>query len=260
MLYDNEEEIGEALKECFAAGIKREDVFITCKLWWTESKDAAGAVARSLKRLQLDYLDLYLIHFMRPDIDTSGEEWKITSPPLHVVWKVLEDQVHAGKIRSIGVSNCTMTILMDVLAYCEITPAVNQIECHPYLQQTQMAKIHHKFGIYIQAYAAIGAGAWPVRADEHKDVNVLKEPVIEALAAKYGKSPAQIVINWHLRNKTIPLVKTVTPARLAENMAAHTFEMSQEDADKINHLDANIRLFNPRWIAGWGHDSIPYFE
>jgi diketogulonate reductase-like aldo/keto reductase len=136
MLYGNEEEIGVAFQECFAAGIKREDLFITCKLWNTEKNDVEGAVNASLKRLQLDYLDLYLIHWIWPGVDygDGSAPPKLLSPPTHVVWKHMEEQVKKGKIRSIGISNASVPVLLDLLAGCEIPPAVNQIEVHPYFQ------------------------------------------------------------------------------------------------------------------------------
>ena len=134
MLYENEEAIGEALQECFAAGIKREDLFITTKLWHTDKNDIEGAMKRSLAKLKLDYVDLYLIHWMRAWVDWESEDWTIKSPPNHVVWAGMEDLVAKGLTKSIGVSNCTMPVLFDLLSCCKIRPAVNQIECHPYLQ------------------------------------------------------------------------------------------------------------------------------
>ena len=135
-LYNNEEEIGQALQECFAAGIKREDIFVTCKLWHTDKNDVEGAIDASLKRLQLDYLDLYLIHWIWPNVEWGDDsaEPKILTPPNHIVWKQMESLYKKGKAKSIGVSNCTIPLLIDLLAGCEIKPHVNQIEVHPYLQ------------------------------------------------------------------------------------------------------------------------------
>ena len=132
-LYGNEDDIGEALQECMAAGVKREDLFITTKLWHTDKNDIEGALKTSLAKLKLDYVDLYLVHWMRPLIDFDGGEWKIISPPNHVVWTGMEALVEKGLTKSIGVSNCTIPLLYDILAGCKIKPVVNQIECHPYL-------------------------------------------------------------------------------------------------------------------------------
>jgi len=134
MIYGNEKAIGEAVKECIEKhGIKREELFITTKLWTTDKHDVQCAVRRSLKNLGLKYIDLYLVHWMRPNIDYSKpEKWEIDSPRLEVVWREMEAEVMAGRIKSIGVSNCGLQLLMDLLTYCELTPAVNQIECHPY--------------------------------------------------------------------------------------------------------------------------------
>ena len=131
-LYGNEAAIGEALQVCFAAGIKRKDLYITTKLWHDDKNNPEKAIKASLKRLQLDYVDLYLIHWMRADIDWKPAKLKILTPPHHQVWKTMEGLVKKGLTKSIGVSNCTIPMLFDLLAGCKIKPVVNQIECHPY--------------------------------------------------------------------------------------------------------------------------------
>mmetsp|Transcript_14936 Transcript_14936/g.10442 ORF Transcript_14936/g.10442 Transcript_14936/m.10442 type:complete len:179 (+) Transcript_14936:40-576(+) len=121
--YFNEEQIGEALEECFKAGIKREELFITTKLWHSQKNNVEEAIKASLKNLRIDYLDLYLIHWMRPDMDWEKMEPK--SPPLHVVWGEMEKMVEQGLTRSLGVSNATTPVLLDMLCYCKVKPAVN---------------------------------------------------------------------------------------------------------------------------------------
>ena len=125
MLYGNEEQIGEALQECFAAGIKRSDLFITTKLWHTDKNQIEKACRLSLKKLKLDYVDLYLVHWMRAWVDWKSKDWKILSPPNHVVWSQMEKLVGKGLTKSIGVSNCTMPVLFDILSCCKIKPVVN---------------------------------------------------------------------------------------------------------------------------------------
>ena len=189
-LYGNEAAIGEALQVCFAAGVKRKDLYITTKLWHDDKNNPEKAIRASLKRLQLDYVDLYLIHWMRADIDWKPSKLKILTPPHHEVWKNMEGLVKKGLTKSIGVSNCTIPMLFDLLAGCKIKPVVNQIECHPYFQQTRVNEFHQKLGIYIQSYGSIGAGHWTMRKDEYKKVSVLDDPTIKKIAKAKGKTPA----------------------------------------------------------------------
>jgi len=259
-LYGNEADIGEALKEVFAAGIKREELFITTKLWHDNKNDVEGALNLSLEKLGLEYVDLYLIHQMRPDLTFENEGVQIKSPPHHVTWKILEEQVKKGKIRSIGVSNCTVPVLIDLMAGAEIQPAVNQIESHPYLQQEPVFEWHKKLGVAVTCYAAIGSGHFEGRHHEQKDMSVLKEPVIVAIAEKHGKSPAQVCVQWQLQRKhTVVLVKTTKVERLTENLDSFRFALDEEDLKKIAELEQDARFYNPRnWGGDWGH--MPYFE
>ena len=124
-VYQNEEAIGEALEECMAAGIRREDLFITTKLWHDDYHNVEAACRESLRKLRLDYVDLYLVHWVRPVINWESENWDITSPPQHVTWSRMEALVDAGLTKSIGVSNCVMPQLADIIAGCRIKPSVN---------------------------------------------------------------------------------------------------------------------------------------
>jgi diketogulonate reductase-like aldo/keto reductase len=195
-VYKNEEAIGRALKAVFEAGIKREELFITTKLWKDEFSNPEEAIQTSLKKLGLDYVDLYLVHWMFPEVDYEKLEIKRT--PTYKVWAALEDLVKKGLTKSIGVSNCTVPVLFDIFTYCEIKPAVNQVEVHPYFTQAAFVKYHTKYGVHITAYAPLGAPAWPFKQEAYNGLNVLNEPLIKDLAAKYGKGAGQIVLNWHL--------------------------------------------------------------
>lgn len=259
-LYENESEIGEALQTCFKAGIKRKDMFITTKLWSTDKGNVEAACRASLKRLQLDYCDLYLIHWMKPEFDWASKDWKVTTPPNHVVWSQMERLVKLGLTKSIGVSNCTFPMLADMLTYAKIRPAVNQVECHPYFQQTRVLEFHKKWGIYLSPYASIGSGTFPMRAHKVKDVNCLTDPVIKSIAKTKGKTPAQIVIRWHLQRGTIPLVKTSREERLSENISVHNFKLNKSEMTRIDDLDAGIRFFNTKKFDGFGFNGIPYFD
>ena len=230
----------------FEAGIKREELFITTKLWNTDKGDAEAAFNLSLSKLGLEYVDLYLIHNMVPVIDFESDDWSAKSPPHHVIWKVLEEQVKKGKIRSIGVSNFTVPALLDLIAGAEINPTVNQIECHPFLQQQALFKWHKKLGVAITCYAAIGSGHYSGN-EQVKSVSVLTDPIINEIAEKHGKSAAQVAVQFQLqRQSVVVLVKTTKIERLAENLKSAFFTLDEEDVEKIEKLDAGLRLFNPR--------------
>ncbi|TNV77145.1 hypothetical protein FGO68_gene4147 [Halteria grandinella] len=258
-VYENEEPIGEALQEVFAAGIKREDVIVTTKLWHSDKLDIEGALRTSLKKLQLDYIDLYLVHWMVPVMDWENEN-PIRGPPIHKVWAELERLVDAGLIKSIGVSNCAIPILVDIWSYARIKPVVNQVELHPYFVQKDSVEFHKKLGVVVQAYAPLGSSTWSLRPDKLKDLNLLAEPVLVALAAKYGKSVGQIVLNWHLWRGHQVIPKTAKVARLAENIQVWDFKLTEEEYESISGLNQDARFFNPKAFefSGWNH--LPYFE
>ena len=174
--YKNEDVIGDALKEVFATGkVKREDVFITTKLWNDEKDDVEGAVRQSLTKLNLDYIDLYLIHFMIPKFKFEDGQFTFWNTPTHKVWAELERLVDAGLIKSIGISNANTTVILDLWSYARIKPVANQIELHPYLVQNELVAFHEKLGIKVIAYSPLSASAWPYRDEKLIDVNVLKD-------------------------------------------------------------------------------------
>jgi len=257
-VYENEEAVGLALEESIAAGVPREELFVTSKLWHTDKGDVEAACRESLRKLKLEYLDLYLIHWMTPGLNMDGEEWTTTGPPQYLVWKAMEDLVKKGLVKSIGVSNATAPILMDIIAGAEIKPAVNQIEIHPYLTQPQLLMMHEKFNIKVECYASIGAGTFQGKGDEFKDIMVIKDPKIVEIAEAKGKSAAQVILRWHVQQGLIPLVKTSKLERLAENMALYDFELTEDEMTAISALDRNMRLFNPiNWGGSWG--NIPFY-
>ena len=182
------------------------------------------------------------------------------TPPNHVIWAGMESLVEKGLTKSIGVSNCTIPVLYDIMAGCKIRPAVNQIECHPYFQQTRVNEFHQKYGIFVESYAAVGSGHFTRRKEEYKDVSVLDDAVIKEIATAKGKTPAQIILAWHTQRKCIPLVKTTKEARLLENISsAYEVDLTAEEVKKIDDLDANIRLFNPKFME-FDWNGMPYFE
>jgi diketogulonate reductase-like aldo/keto reductase len=218
-IYNNEPDVGRAINECIAAGIKREDLYIVSKLWHDDKNRVLEAVDECLARLNLDYLDLWIIHWPRVDVDFESPEKTIKSPPNYLVWKEMEKAVKSGKVRSIGMSNCGIAMLYDTLAGAEIRPVYNQIESHPYFSQHNVKKTHHDYGIKLCAYASIGSSSWPLGpANRPKPGAILTDPVVTAIAQKHGRTNAQIIFAWHHHHETVILVQTSKPERLPENI------------------------------------------
>ena len=216
-MYGNEEGVGEAIKD---SDLSRGEVFVTTKL----NNDAHGynsaisALDESLKKLRLDYVDLYLIHWPLPHQDRYVETWKGFE-------KLLAD----GGARSIGVSNFQPAHLDRLAKETDTVPAVNQIELHPLLTQTELRKHHAEHGIATEAWSPIAQG------------EVLGEQTITSLADKYGKSPAQVVLRWHLQVGNIVFPKSVNPDRMRENIDVFDFELADDDVDAIEAMDAGHR-------------------
>ena len=172
----------------------------------------------------------------------------------------MESLVDAGLTKSIGVSNCVMPQLADLIAGCRIKPVVNQVECHPYFQQKQVNVFHRKWGIYLQCYASIGSGHWQTRRNEFMDINPLTDPVILEIATAKGKSAAQVILAWHLQRETIPLVKTTKAERLGENMGAVDVQLTTEEVAKIDEMDKGARLYDPNFLdQQYDWNYFPYF-
>ena len=269
-LYGNEHIIGEALKECFEKGVKREDMFITTKLWRTDFVDVEGALKESLTKLQLDYIDmytllyakylnlnldkiLYLIHWMATDVD--WETCEIKGPPLHEVWKNLEACYEKGLIKNIGVSNCSVMMFIEIYAGAKIKPATNQIEWNPYLSQQELVKFFQKFGCSITAYAPIGASGWTGN-------NLLDDVVIKEIAEKHNATTAQICLAWNHSRGIACIPKSVNKERMKLNIESQKITLDEEDIEKINGLNCNRRNFDPEiWDRpqdGWHY--TPYFR
>ncbi|WP_342608341.1 aldo/keto reductase [Vibrio tritonius] len=216
--YQNETQVGNAIKHI---GIKREDLFVTTKLWLQDT-NYAGAKAqfeRSLNRLQMDYVDLYLIHQPYGDV--------------HGAWRAMEELYEAGKIRAIGVSNFTPDRLADLMAFNTIIPAVNQVEVNPFNQQLHAVPWMKTKGIQPEAWAPFAEGR----------NNLFSHPVLAQIGAKYGKSIGQVVLRWILHRDIVVLAKTVSKERMRENLAVMDFELSSDDIDLITALDTNTSAF-----------------
>lgn len=214
-VYQNEKSVGKAIA---GSGIDREEIFVTSKLWNTDRgyETTLKAFEKSLKNLGLDYLDLYLIHW---PCNTSGGA-NLNSE----TWRAFEKLYGDGLVRAIGVSNFLVHHLEALLATAHIVPMINQIEFHPGQMQSDILGFCRARGILIEAWSPLGTG------------RMLDNPELKEIAAKYGKSVAQICIRWCLQNGTLPLPKSVTPSRIRENCKVFDFAIDQTDMDAINAM------------------------
>ena len=217
-LYGNEREVGEAIA---ASGIPREELFVTTKLWNDKQarEDALRAFDESIGLLGLDYVDLYLIHWPAPEADRYVE-----------AWRTLEELQADGRARAIGVSNFQPAHLQRLLDETDTVPALNQIELHPLLQQEELRRFHAEHGILTEAWGPLARGG-----------ELLEHPTIASLAERYDKTPAQVVLRWHMDVGNVAIPKSVTPARIAENLDVFDFSLATDDLAAIERLDANGR-------------------
>jgi len=216
--YGNEEGVGAAIAK---SGIPRDDLFITTKLWNNAHghDNALTAYDESMRKLGLDRLDLFLIHWPTPKRDNYVETWRAFE-------KLLAD----GRTRAIGVSNFQSAHLRRLIDEVGTVPAVNQIELHPYLTQAELREFHARHGIATEAWSPLAKGG-----------ELLKEPVVTGLASKYDRSPAQVVLRWHLQLGNVVIPKSVTPSRVAENFAVFDFELDAEDMAGLSAMDRGLR-------------------
>jgi len=216
--YLNEDAVGKAIKR---SGVPREELFITTKLWVQDAgyERTKKAFEKSLERLQLDYLDLYLIH--QPFGDVHGS------------WRAMEELYREGKVRAIGVSNFHEDRLIDLIIHNEVVPAVNQVETHPFNQQIESSKFMKENNVQIESWAPFAEGK----------NNLFQNEVLESIAGKYNKSVAQVVLRWLTQREVVVIPKSVRKERMVENFNIFDFELSQEDIESITTLDTKQSLF-----------------
>lgn len=216
--YQNEKAVGDAIKE---SGVNRKDLFVTTKLWIADNgyEKTKKAFETSMNKLQLDYLDLYLIH--QPYGDVHGS------------WRALEELYKEGKIRAIGVSNFHPDRVMDLIVNNEIVPAVNQIETHPFYQRTEDQKFLKENGVQIESWASFAEGRNDLFSNE----------ILATIGKKYNKSVAQVILRWLVQREVVVIPKSVRKERLIGNIEVFNFELSQEDMNTIALLDTKESLF-----------------
>jgi len=216
--YQNEEAVGTAIQK---SGVPREEIFVTTKLWIQDAgcESTKKAFERSLKRLQLDYLDFYLIH--QPYGDIYGS------------WRAMEELYREGKIRAIGVSNFQPDRLMDLMVHNEVVPAVNQIETHPFTQQIETQKFLEENKVQIESWGPFAEGK----------NNIFENELLRSIASKYQKTVAQVILRWLTQRGVVVIPKSVRKERIVENFNIFDFELSAEDINAIISLDMKVSSF-----------------
>ncbi len=219
--YGNEEAVGNAIKR---SGVARQELFVTTKLWLHDAgyERTKKAFDRSLQRLGLEYLDLYLIH--QPFGDVYG------------AWRAMEELYREGRIRAIGVSNFHPDRIMDLIVHNEVVPAVNQIECHPFYQQIETQKFLQDNTVQIESWGPLAEGR----------NNIFENEVLRSIAGKYQKTVAQVILRWLTQRGVVAIPKSVRPERIAENFNVFDFDLRPEDMEAIGTLDTKTGFFDHR--------------
>lgn len=227
--YGNEKEVGQGIRN---SGLAREDVFVESKVWISDfgHEETLHAWEKATAKLGLEQLDLLILHQALPtDVEKTL-----------AAYRALEELLEQGKVRAIGVSNFMVPHLEQLLSQTDVVPAVNQIESHPYFRQAELQEFHRQHGILTQAWSPIG-GITSYRGIDGKETSTLNDPVITEIAAAHGKTPAQIMLRWHLQQGVQVIPKSVKEHRIRENFDVFDVELSEEDIGRINALDGGQR-------------------
>jgi D-xylose reductase len=262
--YGNEVEAGQGIRAALAKELcRRDDLWVTSKLWNTyhEPQYVRPAVERSLRDLGLDYLDLYLVHFpialkYVPFETRYPPEWthdpaaneprmEPIAVPQADTWRAMEDLVSAGLVRRIGLCNCSVALIRDLLAGARIRPAVLQVELHPFLTQEKLLRFCREASIAVTAFSPLGAPSYVPLGMATAAESVLEHPVVKGIAAAVGRTPAQVVLRWGMQRGTAVIPKTSRAERLRENLAACEFTLSAEQMQAIAALDRGRRFNDP---------------
>ena len=262
--YGNEAEVGAGLKRALQAGVReREDLWVTSKLWNTyhAAEHVRPALERSLRDLQVDYLDLYLIHFPIAlryvplekryppgwfyEPEAAEPRAETARVPIWETWQAMENLVRGGPVRNLGVCNFNVALLRDLLSYAEIAPAVLQVELHPLLAQEKLLRFCREQGMVVTAFSPLGAASYVELGMAGEGDSVLEQSIVREIAARHRKTPAQVVLRWGVQRGTAVIPKTSRVERLRENLAIFDFELSADEMKAIRGLDRHRRFNDP---------------
>jgi len=267
--YGNEKEVGDAIKSKIDDGtVRREDLFITGKLWNTYHRRhlVTKGLQATLDDLQTDYLDLFLMHW--PTAYKEGPErfpkdendnFLYSDGPTEDTWKGMEDEFDKGKARALGISNFNHLQIEELLGYARIKPVSQQIEVHPYFKQTKMRHFCAKHGITVTAHSCIGSRDRPWVTDTPDHPYILRDPVVYSIAEKWGKTPAQVVLRWNIQRGVVVIPKSITPSRIRSNIQCFDFELDESDMFKLNSFHEKYYRGMPHnWLLD--HPHYPFHE
>lgn len=263
-IYMNEKEVGNALQKAMDDGlVKREELWITSKLWNNAHKkhDVLPALKKTLSDLQLEYLDLYLIHWpvaLQPDVVFPDEPDDFLSPdeaPIAETWSAMETAHEEGLVRHLGVSNFNIDKLKGLLAKADVAPEMNQVEMHPYLPQKELVDFCRSKGMHLTAYSPLGSGDRAERMKQENEPQLMENDTIQSVAKKHDCTPAQVLISWAVHRDMAVIPKSTTPSHIEQNIAAAKVDLAPDDMDAIDNIETDFRFLDG---SVWVMEGSPY--